>query len=83
MTEIGTNERLLCSDVTQEESKQIERVLRQNNISYFEKWNTGSGFFGLFSKKRNNKCDIYIHMDSYDKAVEILGIQKKKPKKNK
>ena len=38
MSEIGTNERLLRSDVTLEESRKIERVLRRNNISYFEKW---------------------------------------------
>ena len=38
MSEVGTNERLLRSDVTLEESRKIERVLRRNNISYFEKW---------------------------------------------
>ena len=37
MSEIGTNERLLCSDVTLEDSRKIERILRRNNISYFEK----------------------------------------------
>lgn len=34
MSEVGTNERLLRSDVTLEESRKIERVLRRNNISY-------------------------------------------------
>ena len=36
MSEVGTNERLLRSDVTLEESRKIERVLRRNNLSYFE-----------------------------------------------
>ena len=43
MSEVGTNERLLRSDVTLEESRKIERVLRRNNISYFEKWNFHTG----------------------------------------
>ena len=37
MSEVGTNERLLRSDVTLEESRKIERVLRRNNISYLDK----------------------------------------------
>ena len=45
MSEVGTNERLLRSDVTLEESRKIERVLRRNNISYFEKWNFHTGVF--------------------------------------
>ena len=40
MSEVGTNERLLRSDVTLEESRKIERVLRRNNISYFRNLNT-------------------------------------------
>ena len=32
MSEVGTNERLLRSDVTLEESRKIERVLRRNNL---------------------------------------------------
>ena len=55
MAEFGTNERVLRSDVSPEECKKIEKVLRKNNISYYE------------------KCDIYIHMDSYDEAKKVLG----------
>ena len=43
MNNFGTNERVLRSDVTLEESKEIERILRKNNISYFERWKTHSG----------------------------------------
>ena len=43
--EIHTNERLLRSDVTLEECKKIEKVLRKNNISYFEKWKFHTGCF--------------------------------------
>ncbi len=72
MSEIGTNERLLRSDVTLEESRKIERILRRNNISYFEKWNFHTGFFKFLNNSKNSKCDIYIHMDSFDKAKEVL-----------
>ena len=40
MAEFGTNERVLRSDVSPEECKKIEKVLRKNNISYYEKWKT-------------------------------------------
>lgn len=73
MSEFGTNERVLRSDVTLEESKKIEKVLRKNNISYFEKWKLHTGFLKFLDNSKNSKCDIYIHMDSYDKAKQILG----------
>lgn len=72
MAEFGVNERILRSDVTLEESKKIEKILRKNNISYFERWKTHTGLLKLLNGK-NLKCDIYIHMDSYEKAKEILG----------
>ena len=73
MNEIGTNERVLRSDVTLEESKRIERVLRKNNISYFERWKTRCGLFKFFSKNNNGKCDILVHMDSLEEAKKALG----------
>lgn len=73
MSEVGTNERLLRSDVTLEESRKIERVLRRNNISYFEKWNFHTGVFKFLNNSKNSKCDIYVHMDSMDKAKELLA----------
>lgn len=73
MTEISTNERILRSDVTAEECEKIEKVLRRNNISYFEKWKTRKGVMKLFGGSKNAKCDIYIHKDSYDYAKKILG----------
>ena len=45
MSEFGTNERLLRSDVTMEECRKIEKVLRKNNISYF------GVFWNIISKK--------------------------------
>ncbi|MGN0317181.1 MAG: hypothetical protein ACI4E1_04505 [Lachnospira sp.] len=69
---IGTNERLLCSDVTKEECLEIERILRRNNISYYEKWKFRTGIFKFIKSSRNSKCEIYIHKDSMDKAREIL-----------
>ena len=70
-----TNERLLRSDVTLEECKKIEKVLRKNNISYFEKWKFHTGLFHVISSRKNSKCDIYIHSDSIERAKQALGIQ--------
>lgn len=70
---IGTTERLLRADVTREESKKIEKILRKNNISYFEKWKNHRGPFKFLYKSDNSKCDLYIHMDSYEKAKQVLG----------
>ena len=55
MSEVGTNERLLGSDVTLEESRKIESV------------------FKFLNNSKNSKCDIYVHMDSMDKAKELLA----------
>ena len=73
MAEFGTNERVLRSDVSPEECKKIEKVLRKNNISYYEKWKTHSGLPKFLDNSKNMKCDIYIHMDSYDEAKKVLG----------
>ena len=73
MAEFGTNERVLRSDVSPEECKKIEKVLRKNNISYYEKWITHSGLLKFLDNSKNMKCDIYIHMDSYDEAKKVLG----------
>ena len=73
MAEFGTNERVLRSDVSPEECKKIEKFLRKNNISYYEKWKTHSGLLKFLDNSKNMKCDIYIHMDSYDEAKKVLG----------
>ena len=73
MAEFGTNERVLRSDVSPEECKKIEKVFRKNNISYYEKWKTHSGLLKFLDNSKNMKCDIYIHMDSYDEAKKVLG----------
>lgn len=73
MAEFGTNERVLRSDVSPEECKKIEKVLRKNNISYYEKWKTHSDLLKFLDNSKNMKCDIYIHMDSYDEAKKVLG----------
>ena len=46
MSEVSTMERVIRSDVSMEECKKIEKVLRKNNISYFERWKLHTG--GLF-----------------------------------
>lgn len=79
MSEFNTNERVLRADITMEECKKIEKVLRKNNISYYERWKTRSGIFKIFGNK-TPKCDILIHMDFYEAAKEALG---EKPKKGK
>ena len=73
MAEFGTNERVLRSDGSPDECKKIGRVLRKNNISYYEKWKTHSGLLKFLDNSKNMKCDIYIHMDSYDEAKKVLG----------
>ena len=73
MAEFGTNERVLRSDVSPEECKKIEKVLRKNNISCYEKWKTHSGLLKFLDNSKNMRCDIYIHMDSYDEAKKVLG----------
>ncbi len=37
MAEFGTNERVLRSDVSPEKNARNRKVLRKNNISYYEK----------------------------------------------
>jgi hypothetical protein len=74
MLEFGTNERLLRSEVTMEECRKIERILRKNNISYFEKWKYHKGLFKFLDNSKNSKCDIFIHKDSFEKAKQLLGI---------
>lgn len=73
MTEnIGTNERVLRSDVTMEECEKIERVLQRNNISYYEKWDNHKGLLGIFGNKRSSRCDIYVHKDSLELAEKAI-----------
>ncbi len=72
MTQIGTNERVLCSSVTMEECKKIEKVLREHNISYYEKWNTHRGLLSFLNSGKNSRCDIYIHKDSLEVAQKAL-----------
>ncbi len=73
MTDISTNERVLRSSVTMDESKKIEKVLRENNISYYEKWNTHKGLLSFLNNGKNAKCDIYIHKDALEAAEKALG----------
>lgn len=73
MTGISTNERLLRSDVTPEECDKIEKLLRRNNISYYEKWKSRRGLLKFFNNSKNTRCDIYIHKDSYEDAKKLLG----------
>lgn len=74
MTTVNSaNERVLRSDCTPEECKKIEKILRSNNISYFEKWKNRRGIMKLFGSGKNLRCDIYIHMDSYEEARKALG----------
>ncbi len=73
MTVTSSNERVLRSDCTPEECKKIEKILRNNNISYFEKWKKRKGIMKLFGSGKNARCDIYIHRDSYEEAKKALG----------
>ncbi len=72
-TVTSTNERVLRSDCTPEECKKIEKILRSNNISYYEKWKNRKGIMKLLRSGKNLKCDIYIHRDSYEEAKRALG----------
>lgn len=75
MTDTSTRERILRSDVTLEECRKIEKLLTENNISYFEKWKFHTGLLKFLDTRKNSKCDIYIHMDSYEEAKRILGMK--------
>lgn len=71
MEEFGTKERLLCSAVTAEESKRIEKILQEHNISYFEQWNHHR--LNFFRSSKNDRCDILVHMDSFERAKKAIG----------
>ena len=73
MSEVGTNERLVRSDVPFAESSKSARVLGSTTPSHFEKWNFHTGVFKFLNNSKNSKCDIYVHMDAMDKAKELLA----------
>ena len=80
MSEVSTMERVIRSDVSKDECKKIEKVLRKNNISYFERWKFHTGLLRFLNNDKNAKCDILVHMDSFEKAriywnriMRILG----------
>ena len=58
MSEVSTMERVIRSDVSMEECKKIEKVLRKNNISYFERWKLHTGLLRFLNNDKNAKCDI-------------------------
>ena len=66
MSEVSTMERVIRSDVSMEECKKIEKVLRKNNISYFERWKLHTGLLRFLNNDKNAKCDILVHMDSFE-----------------
>ena len=72
MSEVSTMERVIRSDVSMEECKKIEKVLRKNNISYFERWKLHTGLLRFLNNK-NAKCDILVHMDSFERAKALLA----------
>ena len=51
MSEVSTMERVIRSDVSMEECKKIEKVLRKNNISYFERWKLHTGLLRFQNMK--------------------------------
>ena len=84
MSEVSTMERVIRSDVSMEECKKIEKVLRKNNISYFERWKLHTGLLRFLNKchslvnifflnDKNAKCDILVHMDSFERAKALLA----------
>ena len=72
MSEVSTMERVIRSDVSKDECKKIEKVLRKNNISYFERWKFHTGLLRFLNNDKNAKCDILVHMDSFEKAKNLL-----------
>lgn len=73
MSEVSTMERVIRSDVSMEECKKIEKVLRKNNISYFERWKLHTGLLRFLNNDKNAKCDILVHMDSFERAKALLA----------
>ena len=45
----------------------------EDPVTKDEKWKTHSGLLKFLDNSKNMKCDIYIHMDSYDEAKKVLG----------
>ena len=72
MSEVSTMDRVIRSDVSKDECKKIEKVLRKNNISYFERWKFHTGLLRFLNNDKNAKCDILVHMDSFEKAKNLL-----------
>ena len=70
MSEVSTMERVIRSDVSMEECKKIEKVLRKNNISYFERWKLHTGLLRFLNNDKNAKCDILVHMDSFERELK-------------
>ena len=59
--------------ISLEEQKTYLAAFLEGDISYYEKWKTHSGLLKFLDNSKNMKCDIYIHMDSYDEAKKVLG----------
>ena len=55
MSEVSTMERVIRSDVSKDECKKIEKVLRKNNISYFERWKFHTGLLRFLNNDKNAK----------------------------
>ena len=73
MREDSEEERVIRSGVSMEECKKIEKVLRKNNISYFERWKLHTGLLRFLNNDKNAKCDILVHMDSFERAKALLA----------
>lgn len=61
MSEVSTMERVIRSDVSMEECKKIEKVLRKNNISYFERWKFHTGLLKFLNNDKNAKC-VFLYI---------------------
>jgi len=66
---MDNKEVLLVEAIDKSKKERLEKLLMKNNISFFEK---AKGEHSFFAKSSNRKFSIYVHMDSLERAKEIM-----------
>lgn len=70
-SEMDNKEVVLIEAIDNTKKKQLEKLLLKNNISYYERSKGKKSFFGG-DNEENKKYTIYVHMDSLQRAQQVL-----------